>query len=115
MEVLSGLVTAMIGLPEQGRLTYRSTLCAENTQEGLGSVSQIWVTFPSEQRGRSVGMGVIAGLVAFSTVVGIPCSPRYDCHSAVHFDEPMVHSGDGSRYVALSDVVYVLVDVSASM
>lgn len=59
-----------------GELTYSSTFLAENTQEAGGAVLQIAVIFPTEQRGLSVGIGVMAGSVALSNVVGMPCSPR---------------------------------------
>jgi hypothetical protein len=64
------------GSGSEGTLTYKSTLLAIKTQEGVGVGLQILVTFPTEQRGRSVGTGVIAGSVAFSNVVGMPCSSR---------------------------------------
>jgi hypothetical protein len=60
----------------EGTLTYKSTLLAIKTQEGVGIGLQMAVTSPTEQRGRSVGMGVIAGSVAFSNVVGMPWSSR---------------------------------------
>jgi hypothetical protein len=60
----------------EGRLTYKSTLLAIKTQEGVGMGLQTAVTSPTEQRGRSVGTGVIAGSVALSNVVGMPWSSR---------------------------------------
>ena len=59
-----------------GELTYRDTFLAEKTQEAGPAVLQMAVTSPTEQRGLSVGIGVMAGSVAFSNVVGMPCSPK---------------------------------------
>ena len=56
----------------------------------------------------------MAGSVAFSKVVGIPFSPRYDSHKAVHFDGAKVHLGDGFRKVAFSVSVRVYVNFSVS-